>query len=208
MSVLITIDQAKLEALAKQLGLMPAAVDLALSRVLNRRAPQVLDQAQGKICSRVKLSREYVEGRMAMSNATVSRPYVIIKARERATRLATYMATQRILGAPGSAGDPLRGIPAGFKQGGVYTGVKPDSNKLMSKAFLIPLRAGSVAGGNGLGIFVRTGPGRKDMRQLYGPSVNQLFTGVITEMEEALAQSLEADLQAEVTRELQSIIEG
>lgn len=209
MSMLITLDTQALQKLAKQLGLMPAAIDRALAKVLNTLAPQVMDRAQSKIVSRVKLSRQYVEDRMKLTPATVARPVAIIKARERATRLATYMARQRIVGARLAKGDALRSIPQGFKQGGIYTGVKVGSNKLMGKAFLIPLRAGigagAIAGGNGMGVFVRTGQGKKAIRQLYGPSVNQLFSGIAKEMEEPVMQEMEDSLQREVIAALRSL---
>lgn len=45
----------------------------------------------------------------------------------------------------------------------------------MPGAFLIPMRAGTEAGGNGKGVFIRTGKGRGDIKHLYGPSPDQLF---------------------------------
>lgn len=204
----ITLDTQALQALANDLGLMPAAIDRALANVLNELAPQVMQRAQRKIVSRVKLSPAYIEDRMSWSKATVTRPVAIIKSRERATRLATFMAQQRIIGATskaGAKGDPLRGIPPKFKQAGVYTGIKPGSNMLLKHAFLMPLRAGSVAGGNGMGIFVHTGPGKKDIRQLYGPSVNQLFRGVSEEMQEPVLQEMEDALRASIIAEMNRI---
>lgn len=208
MSMLVTINTKELQQLAQQLGLMPAAIDRALATVLKTLAPKVMDRAQSKMVSRVKLSRQYVENRMKLTPATVARPVAIIKAQERATRLATYMAKQRIVGAKRAKGDPSRGIPKRFKQSGIYTGVKPGTSKLMSHAFLIPLRAGTVAGGNGMGIFVRTGKGKKAIRQLYGPSVNQLFSGIAKEMEEPVMQEMEDNLQREVIAAMRSIAGG
>lgn len=201
-SATLTINRDALDALAADLGLLPAAIDRALASVLNRRAPAVMDDAIQRIASRVLLSEAYVADRIDWRRATVARPVAVITARERATRLATYMANQRVIGAPGARGDALRGIAAGFKQAGVYAAVNRGNRKLLSRAFLVPLRAGVAAGGNGLGIFTRTGPGRKDIRHRYGPSVNQLFSGVVDRMKEPLIQSLEDDLLAEVSAEM------
>ena len=50
---------------------------------------------------------------------------------------------------------------------------KAGGTKRMRKAFLLPLRAGTVAGGNGMGIFVRLPSG--ELKHLYGPSPDQVF---------------------------------
>ena len=71
---------------------------------------------------------------------------------------------------------------------------------------LIPLQMGVDSGGNGMGVFVREGKGRKAIRHLYGPSVNQLFSGVVVEIEEPLKQMLEDDLMKEVADEMRAVV--
>ena len=202
----ITINMDALTALSAELGLVPAAIDRALATVLNRRAPDVMEDAKSKITSRVRLSESYVADRMRVTKATLSRPVAVVIASERSTKLASYMAVQRISGAPGAKGDQLRRIPAGFKQAGIYTGVKTGNRKLLSRAFMIPLQMGVDSGGNGMGVFVREGKGRKAIRHLYGPSVNQLFSGVVVEIEEPLKQMLEDDLMKEVADEMRAVV--
>ena len=90
-------------------------------------------------------------------------------------------------------GDAMRGIAAGRKQAGISVSVGQKGRRQMPGAFMVPRRAGTVAGGNGMGIFIRVGPGRKDIEHLYGPSVDQVFSGVIVRISAEIADDYKAE---------------
>ena len=47
-----------------------------------------------------------------------------------------------------------------------------------------------LCGGNGLGVFTRTGRGRNAIKHAYGPSVDQVFRGVIRDIESEIGLDL------------------
>ena len=48
-----------------------------------------------------------------------------------------------------------------------------------------------------MGVFIRTGTGKKDIKHRYGPSVDQLFRGVIKDV----APDVQAELEAALIRQ-------
>ncbi len=193
-----SVDVTGLEALAARL----AAAGLSMERVrrmaINTVARKTMTRSRREIVTQVNLKASYVKERMTLKTATSASPVAVITARRRATRLATYGAKQVTRAARRAKGDSRRGIGPGRKQAGVSVSVKAGgSRKRMDGAFFMPLRAGQAAGGNGMGVFVRTGSGRKAMKHLYGPSVDQVFRGV--------AAQIVPDVKAELAREIQRL---
>lgn len=190
----------EMRAIARGLDDAGKTIAVAQTRAINRVAAKTMTRARRAITSQVRLSASYVRERMTLQNATLAKPGATISARQRPTRLATYGASQLTRAASDASGDPLRGIPAGRKQAGISVGVKKGgARKKMRGAFLMPLRAGNVGGGNGMGVFIRTGPARRDVKHLYSPSVDQLFNGVA----EALVPTIETELEAALLRQIQ-----
>lgn len=96
--------------------------------------------------------------------------------------------------ARGAAGDMVRGIASGRKQAGVSVAVrKGGARKKMRKAFLIPLN-----GSGEMGVFVRTGRGKKDIKHLYGPSVDQVFNSVRNDLKPEIRRNLVSEYQAQL----------
>ena len=185
--------------IARNLDDAGKTIATAQYRAINQVAAKTMTRARRAITSQVRLSASYVRERMTLQRANREKPSAVIRARQRPTRLATYGAAQLTRVAAEAGGDALRGIPAGRKQAGVSVGVKKSGGrKKMRGAFLVPLRAGNVGGGNGLGVFVRTGPARRDIKHLYGPSVDQLFNGVA----ETLTPEIETELEAALVRQI------
>lgn len=196
MSSLIKVDTSQLETLARRFGLAGEQVARVQSRAINRVAEKAYTRSRRAIVSQVALTDTYVRDRMSLSKATESRPVAIISARRRATTLATYGARQITASAKRAKGDPRRGISAGRKQAGISVLVgRAKGRKKMSSAFFMPLRAGKEAGGNGMGVFVREGRNGEPIH-LYGPSVDQVFRGVIDD----IVPDVIAELETEMTR--------
>lgn len=153
-----------------------------ISRASVRAANVVMDKASTQFrrdfVARYNLPASYVASLVDKSPATPGKPQAALKVRVRPIRQARYDARQMTAAALRSAGDAGRGIPAGRKAAGVSVRILRTGSRVVEKgAFLLPLRAGAVDGGNGWGVFVRTGPGPKDIKHLYSISPAQLFKG-------------------------------
>lgn len=180
------------------------AVEKAQMRAINRVASKTRTAASKAIRQDVKLPASYVNENLKVSRkASINNPEAVITGRKRPTRLARYGAKQMSRSAKRASGDTSRGIASGRKQAGVSVAVKKGaSRKKMRKAFLIPLK-----GSNAMGVFVRTGRVKKDIKHLYGPSVDQVFRAVrkdlkpeirrnlVTEYERQLANALRQELK-------------
>lgn len=176
------------------------ATQLALVRGLNRAAAKVKTASSKLIRQEVRLPAKYVNDNMTVRKATRSNPEARIQARMRATRLARFGAKQAMRRAPNAKGDPLRGIPAGKKQGGVRVAVNRSSSPRKAPGFfLIPLRNAGV-----MGVFKRTGPGRRDIEHLYGRSVDQVFRTVRDEVpaDRILEEETQKQVQQAINRKV------
>jgi len=145
--------------------------------------------------SQLSLTQREIAEVMSMSNAIRDNPTAVVKVRKSPMRLARYGARQLTAKAKRAKGDALRGIAAGRKQAGVSVKVARGARKKMRGAFLVPLRAGNVSGGNGMGVFVRQG---KEIIHLYGPSQYQLFRRLIAEGKTNIQKILRANYASEL----------
>ncbi|WP_018869508.1 phage tail protein [Thioalkalivibrio sp. ALgr3] len=199
-----TIDTSDLPASRKFLRGMRRAAENAQYRAVNRVASKTRTKASKRIREDVRLKAGYINQHLKVSRkARRDDPRATITARKRPTRLARFGAKQLTRRAPGAAGDPLRGIGAGRKAGGVAVNVSRNTGRArMPRAFLIPLSTtrGNVFGGQQtertghMGVFVRDG---NRIRQLYGPSVDQLFRRLRGEIH----GDVSADLQTQYQRQ-------
>lgn len=154
----------------------PDAVQRAAYRSINQVATKVQTDAVRTVASQLSLTVAYVRDKFALEKASRQNLLAVVKAGMRPIGLERFGATQLVAKAARAKGDASRAIPAGRKQAGVSVKVaKSGARKKMPGAFLIPMRAGTEAGGNGKGVFIRTGKGRGDIKHLYGPSPDQLF---------------------------------
>ncbi len=154
----------------------PDAVQRAAYRSINQVATKVQTDAVRTVASQLNLTVAYVRDKFALEKASRQNLLAVVKAGMRPIGLERFGATQLVAKASRAKGDVSRAIPAGRKQAGVSVKVsKTGARKKMPGAFLIPMRAGTEAGGNGKGVFIRTGKGRGDIKHLYGPSPDQLF---------------------------------
>ena len=155
----------------------PDAVQRAAYRSINQVATKVQTDAVRTVASQLNLTVAYVRDKFALEKASRQNLLAVVKAGMRPIGLERFSATQLVAKAARAKGDVSRAIPAGRKQAGVSVKVsKTGARKKMPGAFLIPMRAGTEAGGNGKGVFIRTGKGRGDIKHLYGPSPDQLFS--------------------------------
>ena len=166
----------QLSAVSKNIRAIPEASARAAYRAVNAVTSKVVTQSRRDIAAQVNLTQSYIRDQTRVTNATAKQPVSYIRMRMRAVRMARFDARQLTAAAKAAKGDARRGIAAGRKQAGVSVKIsRKGARTSRAKGFLLPLRAGKVDGGNGFGIFVRTGKGKDDIKHKYGPSPDQLF---------------------------------
>lgn len=192
----------KLAKLAARVRSVPAVGERAMFRAINSTAAKVQTMAIKDITSQLALQTSYVRELFSVKQAGPGKLFAVVGARRRAIRLARFGAKQLTRSAKRAKGDAMRGIPAGRAAAGVSVKVtKGGSTRKMRKAFLLPLRAGNAAGGNGMGVFVRLPGG--ELKHLYGPSPDQVFRRWCREQAPnvslMLAQAYASQLRYELT---------
>lgn len=169
------------------------AAEIAQMRAVNRVAAKVRTAANQAIRKQVQLPAAYVNEALTITQmAAVEKPEAVISGRVRPARLARYGAKQMTVPVRNAKGDELRRILPGRRQAGVRVQVKPGRQKVLKKAFLVPLKRKNESQKVLMGVFTRTGPGDGDIKHHYGPSVAQVF------------QSVRRDIQPMIRRELAS----
>ncbi len=220
MSRIVVVNKELLEQVARELGLGADVVEKTAYRAVNAVAAKNMTRSRREITAIVNLTPAYVRERMALRKANAGARVAVIAARRRPTTLKTYGARQvtrkdrgakrgtghnggKLWGIHAGSGDPSRSIAAGSVPAGITVKeLRRSPRQKLPGAFFMPLRGGTrpqagalqILGGNGFGVFIRTGKGKKDIKHLYGLSVDQVFKSVIdtiapdveTELEEAL----------------------
>lgn len=196
------LDQ--LKALRKKMDQFPVAADTAGAAAANEVAEQVEIEAARDITQELNLPASYIRAKFLTRKAKRLGDIAIVAARKRPTRLARYAAEQITAPAPRAKGDTMRGIPAGRKQAGITVKVKRAGgrSKPIRDAFFLPLRAGKVDGGNGMGVFTRFG---NKIEQEYGPSPDQLFRAWVAKHRPDIGGRLALAFRAHFARELRKL---
>lgn len=177
MKIGLKIDGSKaLRNLAKDISRFPEQAAAAGMAAANDVAELVMTAAPRDITQRLNLPPTYIREKFVLYKAKRAIDPAVVAARKRPTRLARFAVQQLttdVKHPARSKGDVLRGIPAGKKAAGVSVKVlRSGQRKRMPGSFLLPLRAGKIDGGNGMGLFWRW---RKEIEHEYGPSPDQEF---------------------------------
>lgn len=196
----LTIDKRQVSLARKFIRGTINAAEKAQFRAVNRVASKFRTASSKAIRDQVRLPASYVNENLTINQkATERNPTAVISGRKRPTRLARYGAKQLARAAGSARGDRLRGIPSGKKQAGVSVSVsRQGGRKKMRGAFLLPLKNAGV-----MGVFVRTGSGKKDIEHLYGPSVDQVFRGVRDELKPEISKDLVKEYRAQLRYAIQ-----
>jgi len=171
---------------------IPAEVKRAALQAINKTADRARTSSARRIREQVNLPARYLApsgGRLGItSRATANNLEAVITGRRRATSLARFSS--------GSVGGKS-----------VRVEVAPGFAKLMKRAFLIRLRAGSadLDTRSNLGLAIRLKPGERIQNKhkivqmgngltlLYGPAINQIFATVAEDVSPEAAEFLEAE---------------
>ena len=218
----IEVDVSRLERLAHQLdGIDATAFGEAAVRVVNEVADDTYELARPRMIKTINLTDDYVKRRMRVEHATsannVVASVVASGASADMTKLAAYdgrqitkpvnWSNERIAQAghkfgkwPGwtrRTGSAVRGIAPNLKAAAATVEVVRGSVKPVTNGFFMPLR-----NNNGLGLFTREGPGQKNYKHRYGPSVYQLFRKTA----DLMLDEVGADLEKRIADEAEQIL--
>jgi hypothetical protein len=211
-----------LKNLAAQIKRYPAQAAEAGTQAANDVAGTVVTRASQDLTQRYNLSTSYIRSKFQLRLARRFDEAAVVAARKSGLPLARYAAQQITVAAPRAKGDASRGIAAGRKQAGVSFKVRRSGARhTIRRAFLMPLKAGSSQGGNGLGIFWRddggfeqsmveeeiTWDGKKGVqkgkaRHLYGVSPHQGYRYWIKQNSPAVPDLLAKAFAARLAQQL------
>lgn len=219
----VDIDVSRIKGLEGRLsGLSGEDFGRMAMQVVNRVADETYDLSVRRLLNGINLTEEYVQERIIVEKAknpdNVKATITGLAHKKYMTMLARYDGRQQIRDVnwkneqiqamgkrfgrwPGwvqRKGDVKRNIPANYKSAGTTAEVRRGNVTPFKHTFFMPLR-----NGNGMGIFERTGDGKKDYRHLYGPSVYQLFAFTASNIIDEVADNLETQLADEAERLLQ-----
>jgi hypothetical protein len=177
---------------ANELKGMGDRVELNIVRAINKTIASARTTSARKIREQVNLPASYLNrpDRLGVTKkATRGDLEAIITGRHRQTSLARFATSGRVGGKPGTR-----------------IQVKPGLATFLPKAFFIRLRSGNTDGGPGnIGLAIRLPAGQrpskaykptelgKNLWLLYGPSIDQIFDDVATDISPATADALEAE---------------
>lgn len=209
----LKLDTTQLEKLGDRLARATGEeIGQATVTSLNEVVDRTYDLARDRMIAGINLDDQYLRRRMTVKHATPGRPVAEITAsgaRNALTVLGRFdprpvlVPTKRER--TGASGPRKLPIPFGMKQNGVLVEVRRNDLGDVEKGFLLPLRRGNEAGGNGLGVFTRSRDGK--LRNRYGPSVYQLFAHQVQGIVDDVTDDLEDTLAAQVDLALQKAIE-
>lgn len=173
-------------------------------RAVNKVTDRTYNVARERMNEGINLDDAYIQRRLKVQSAT-DRPRATITADGSNVVLGRYNPKTRlrpVRNAAKARGDVRRGIPPGMASAGVTVEVTRGRPKLIETGFMMPLKRGTEAGGNGIGVFTRDSQGR--IRHRYGPSVYQLFRSVTEHL--VYSEVVQDDLQETVLAEIDAAI--
>lgn len=215
----IAFDTTALLEQAEVIGRLDTATLAKLrTDAVNAVSLTVREKAIDVVLGDLNLQRDYVETRLEREASKGATAKARVVSEVRGATLQRFGATQqtkpvnwsnsriRSLGLefgnwPGwteRKGDPSRGIAANDKASGVAVDVNRKGSKRIATAFTLPLN-----NNNGTGTFRREGG---KLKQLYGPSVYQVFRRYITTNEQEISDNLRDDFMVRLDTKIEEIL--
>ena len=205
----LKIDTRELDTLRDRLGEMTGEeIGRATVTALNGVVDRAYELSRERMIAGINLSDDYLRRRMRVEHATKGKPVASITAsgaRDDMTVLGRFDAKPRAVPTKTQRPAGPRRVPVqpGQKQAGVTVSVTKGNADFIERGFMLPLRRGTQAGGNGYGVFARSRDGT--LKHRYGPSVYQLFAYQVQTVSYAAEEDLEETLIEQVTEVLQKV---
>ena len=205
----LKIDTRELDTLRDRLGEMTGEeIGRATVTALNGVVDRAYELSRERMIAGINLSDDYLRRRMRVEHATKGKPVASITAsgaRDDMTVLGRFDAKPRAVPTKTQRAAGPRRVPVqpGQKQTNVTVSVTKGNADFIERGFMLPLRRGTQAGGNGYGVFARSRDGT--LKHRYGPSVYQLFAYQVQTVSYAAEEDLEETLIEQVTEVLQKV---
>ena len=205
----LKIDTRELDTLRDRLGEMTGEeIGRATVTALNGVVDRAYELSRERMIAGINLSDDYLRRRMRVEHATKGKPVASITAsgaRDDMTVLGRFDAKPRAVPTKTQRPAGPRRVPVqpGQKQAGVTVSVTKGNADFIERGFMLPLKRGKEAGGNGFGVFARSRDGT--LKHRYGPSVYQLFAYQAQTVSYAAEEDLEETLIEQVTEVLQKV---
>lgn len=198
-------DLTALKGFSDALREYPEKAGAAAAEALNEAAWLAREKGVGLIESRTNLKRRYIEKHLTVrEEARRTDLFARISATEREVLATRYGAKVATASAPGAAGDPYRGIPAGSKAAGStdWSVLSGGNSKAWRNTFFVWLKTSGA-----FGMVARKGaatPGmspkadwKQNLEVIHSMSVAQAWRGVRDEVSPAaMALAQERFLEA------------
>lgn len=207
----LNIDTRQVEAFRDRLAEMSGEeIGRASVTALNEVVDRAYELSRERMIAGINLSDEYLRRRMRVEHATKGKPVASITAsgaRNDMTVLGRFDAKPRAVPTKTQRPAGPRRVPVqpGQKQAGVTVSVTKGNADFIERGFMLPLKRGTEAGGNGFGVFARSRDGT--LKHRYGPSVYQLFAYQAQTVSYAAEEDLAETLIEQGTEVLQKAIE-
>ena len=205
----LKIDTRQVEAFRDRLTEMSGEeIGHASVTALNEVVDRAYELSRERMIAGINLSDDYLRRRMRVEHATKGKPVASITAsgaRNDMTVLGRFDAKPRTVPTKTQRPAGPRRVPVqpGQKQAGVMVSVTKGNEDFIERGFMLPLRRGTQAGGNGYGVFARSRDGT--LKHRYGPSVYQLFAYQAQTVSYAAEEDLEETLVEQVSEVLQKV---
>ena len=205
----LKIDTRELDTLRDRLGEMTGEeIGRATVTALNGVVDRAYELSRERMIAGINLSDDYLRRRMRVEHATKGKPVASITAsgaRDDMTVLGRFDAKPRAVPTKTQRPAGPRRVPVqpGQKQAGVTISMTKSNVDFIERSFMLPLRRGTQAGGNGYGVFARSRDGT--LKHRYGPSVYQLFAYQAQTVSYAAKENLEETLVKQVSEVLQKV---
>lgn len=203
----VEISTSAVEKLAGQVKRIsePEVLQKAAVNAVNKVTDRTYDLARRGMNEGINLDDDYIRRRLRVQHADTI-PRATITADGNNVVLGRYnpkMVMRPVRNVARAKGDAKRGIAPGLRAGGVTVEVTRGAPKLIQTGFLLPLKRGTEAGGNGIGVFTRERDG--SIKHRYGPSVYQLFLATTEQL--INSEIVQDDLQETALDELELAIQ-
>lgn len=208
----LKVDVAQVQALVGKLERLTASEFASTtSKAINAVTERTYDLARDRMIAGINLTDDYLRRKMTVvpsSDRNLTASITASGGRDALTVLGRYDARPVIVanrGRGAGKGNKGLGIPPGQRQLGVTVQVTRGSRPEIERGFLLPLKRGQEAGGNGFGVFTRSRSGK--VRHHYGPSVYQLFAYQTDRISDEVGADLETTVAQMVSEHMLKALE-
>lgn len=194
---------------ARMLRQLPKTLAELEALAVNQVAKDAVNRATDAIAANLNLPREYIKSHIKIiRRAKADQTEAVVSAKPRPILLSRYgmkPLTQQVRNPKRAKGDASRGIPKGRKGAGAGVQVKAGGASKFIPGFLVRLKSGGTAGGNGFGLAVRDKSQPLGYKVLHGPSLHSAWNFASDAIKADLGRQVQTTFEQLLARQLRSL---